>query len=258
MLKRMTVALIATGLLTVGCLVPAGDMDATTGRRDAGSGTDTSGGQDTGSGGQCTMATIFFDQSTDICGSDQYCTVNQTFAATCTDNAAAAGGTMYGACGTNSECPVGASCFNPGTCMPFCSQTHPACPEASPGVPGLCIYGIKGGPADLYLCTDPDDCDAVANTGCPTGEGCYVASLTGNLCIPNPGTGAAGSSCSMLDDCAPGLMCVGQTLPGTCMTLCNLGSNVDCDTGETCANAGHGTYGICESAAVDAGSGTDA
>jgi len=256
MRKALAFALIGVGLVfAAASTAPPEELDASTSRRDGGSsGTDSgSTGQDSGSSSTtCMMTEIFYDQSSTVC-SDGFCGIDQNYLPVCYDAAASAGGANYAQCGTQGECPVGGSCFNDGAggtvCYPFCSPTHPICPDN-----GICAYGIQGGPTDLMLCTAADDCDGVDNTGCDSGEGCYVVTATGNLCL-TPGTAVAGEACNSLNDCAPGFACMGSTAPGSCMPLCHLADgDADCDPGETCTNIQHAVYGGCQSGgSTDAG-----
>jgi hypothetical protein len=91
-------------------------------------------------------------------------------------------------------------------------------------MPDTCAQGSFCSAAGLDgfgNCTS--SCDLWANTGCSTNEGCYP-SPSGPGCA-GAGSGAVGSTCNFLNDCAPGLIC-----NNTCKTLC--------DATHTCPNAG--------------------
>lgn len=253
MLKRLTVALIATGLLTVGCLMPIEGTDASTGRRDAGSGTDSSGGQDTGGeqtwntdnygivctsddqcpGGKC--ASIFQDSPTKSCfktcqtGADCSDFPFDVANVQCSQHPAAGllclhGSPQNGPCGDvlNSTC---------------IDQTQ-ACAMDSTGF-GLCVRGCKTVDAsDATLCT------AVPQSycGCSAGQGCSMEmSLVASANDPNPdgvcaATTASGATCGFDSTtyiqlfCTDGLVCTGvteQNPVGRCDEPPDAGSGTD-------------------------------
>lgn len=237
----------------------AGLMRTDTGSRsDSASGNDTATGQDTngggfdlyqgydtnyppqdsGAAGNCTLESIFFD-STNPCSTGFFCSVNQSYQPTCTPIAASQGGAFYGACGTNGECPVGSMCAGSSatdsTCKPFCTDAHPACPEE-----GSCVFVVTGA-EHIKLCGPNDGCDAVTNTGCSGTDSCYMTQ-TASMCIAGAGTGTLGQTCTYVNDCIPGLLCM--TSNG-CQPMCHLGSTTDC-TGQTCQNVSHPLYGVCQ------------
>ena len=58
----------------------------------------------------------------------------------------------------------------------------------------------------------------LAQTGCGTGRGCYLATPAGAVDCAPAGARAAGSPCAAQADCAPGLVCTSEV----CSTLCRL------------------------------------
>lgn len=251
---------LGIGLSLASVVIPSseGDEDAggtlradagTTGTRDSStSGRDTGGsgsndattiGRDSGgTASGCNLANIFWN-SPDTCETGTFCTIDNDFQPTCLDDAAKAGGTYYGDCGEQGECPMGAACFNPNVCMPFCDDTH-GCPNDGSGNPGVCIYGIEGSD-DIMLCSAADSCDPVDNTGCAEGEGCYIVDQDGNLmCTDQVGTLSEGATCQYINDCAPGFICT-----GTCMQMCHLDGSGECGTGSCVGLQGLDTYGVC-------------
>ncbi len=218
--------------------------DATQTGNDAASGVDTAPppGQDAGTAATdaagsstCTLDNIFFD-SPEVCDTGSFCGVGEGYVASCLPDSAAAGGSFYGACGSNGECPEGSMCAGPSggesSCAPFCSESHSTCPDN-----GTCAYSITDAP-QIKVCAASDACDPVLDTGCGDGH-CYVTGPDANMCIDTPGTATEGESCTYVNDCVPGLLCT-----GTCMAMCNLGNDADCESG-TCQSVDHPSYGVC-------------
>ncbi|PKN45543.1 MAG: hypothetical protein CVU59_08760 [Deltaproteobacteria bacterium HGW-Deltaproteobacteria-17] len=182
--------------------------------------------------GSCTIDNIFFD-SPQTCDTGFICSINESMQPACLPEANFAGGTFYGDCGANGECPKGSGCFNDGTnnlCMPFCTDAHTTCPAG-----GACIYGVQGSDV-LFLCGPTDDCDPVTGTGCPTqGDGCYLAGGDGSgLCVA-AGTAATGEACTSLDSCLPGHICADAGSGNQCIALCS--NTVTCTAG-SCQSIG--------------------
>ena len=182
-------------------------------------------------GGTCSINDIFFD-SLQTCQTGFICGIDNQLQPTCLPSSTFAGGTTYGACGPNGECPKGSGCFSDGTssaCYPFCTDAHLGCP---PG--GICAYGIEGSDT-LYLCAPYDDCDVVGGSaGCNTGEGCYLVSEQGDgFCITN-GTGATGTPCTSTLDCQAGNICADPGNGNVCIKLCDNSHPCPAGTGTTC------------------------
>lgn len=176
-------------------------------------------------GGQCVAdADVLADNG---CGAGETCDLGQTGVACRTTGAVA----YYAACTVPTDCGVTASCLSTdgvtAFCMPFCDITGtPTCP----GV-GVCAATVQGHPT-LGICIEGDACDPFAMTGCGAGEGCYFLA-GGNTVCSTAGTVAIGGACLLVDDCSPGLICVGD--PGACAELCD--AAFTCTTG-TCQGIG--------------------
>jgi hypothetical protein len=74
--------------------------------------------------------------------------------------------------------------------------------------------------------------------GCAGSDECYPTTMatTNGVCFQH-GTPAEGEACRFLNDCAPGLICIG-TDPcgsGTCQKVCPLPDQGSCGSGKTCA-----------------------
>ncbi|MBU1410832.1 hypothetical protein KKC22_04880 [Myxococcota bacterium] len=182
--------------------------------------------------GSCNMDNIFSD-SPQTCDTGFICGINEQMQPTCLAEALFAGGTFYGDCGANGECPKGSGCFSgdggaTSMCMPFCTATHEDCPTG-----GACIYGVGAANPDLNLCGPTDGCDPVLNTGCTEPEACYVAGQDG-VC-GTAGTVPTGGNCGSAA-CAPTNVCAGSSAAdATCYKLCKTDGSVTCETG-SCAS----------------------
>jgi hypothetical protein len=89
-------------------------------------------------------------------------------------------------------------------------------------VEGTC-YKRLGAGTDLGGVVDMGPaCDPVAQTGCPSGQKCYVSAGGGFVCKAS-GTKTLGQVCSagVGDDCAAGLHCASDGTPAICRQYCN-------------------------------------
>lgn len=96
-------------------------------------------------------------------------------------------------------------------------------------------------------------CDAAAQTGCRSNEGCvpYVVygkmchtEEVGTLCEP-AGTGVQGDDCTT-SDCAPGYVCVTDGTGFQCASLCNGTAATDeCPPGLVCVDLDVDGYFVC-------------
>ena len=91
------------------------------------------------------------------------------------------------------------------------------------------------------------DCDPIANTGCPAGLACFLLNSGNTLCDCPPATGAEGTSCTFYYDCKPPLTCVGGASGGsTCRSICST-SGTTCAMGTMCKAVGVSTkFGSCQ------------
>jgi hypothetical protein len=188
----------------------------------------------------CTENNIFYD-SPQTCQTGFICGLNGQAQPTCLPDANFAGGTFYGACGTEGQCPKGSGCFNieGGMCAPYCSDTHSTCPTG-----GACYYGIENSET-LGLCGPTDDCNPITGTGCANAaDGCFFVGVAdAGLCDTN-GTSATGAPCSAFGQCAAGNICANLGQGNQCIALCT----TTCAAG-TCQSVGQNGLpagvGIC-------------
>lgn len=139
----------------------------------------------------------------------------------------------YSSCAAMGECLAGSICAGSGgnsECLPFCEAGNPSSP--CPGA-GQCLVSMDVAGVAVGLCTMPDSCDPFGQTGCTGGEACYFLS-DGTLC-GGAGTGAVGSTCGFINDCSPGMICIGPQGSSTCAELCD--AAFTCTSG-TCQGIG--------------------
>ncbi len=118
------------------------------------------------------------------------------------------------------------------------------------GAPGCRVIGADGGtdagrdapvdaPADAGSpCMVRGSCDPFASRPCPSGQACIPDRVEGTRCVtlgfsPDP----EGSVCSVDNDCAAGLGCMGGPGGLRCRRLCRGGSTTDCRTAGTVCGA---------------------
>lgn len=141
-------------------------------------------------------------------------------------------------CTTELDCGTGLTCRNGKegmVCRRYCCEN---------GVDTClgeqqCIVGIG---ADVRYCTPVNDCSAVEQD-CGAGLGCYPTGSDGIVLCLDAGTGAAGQSCSLSNECVAGGVCS----EGTCRTLCQRGDSNACDGNGCNINLnGYVELGFCE------------
>lgn len=84
----------------------------------------------------------------------------------------------------------------------------------------------------------PAECDPLDQATCPAGEACYPIGGTGGAaCEVVTIPGGAGDACTMIGECAPGLVCVffGSTTGDTlCVEICDINDVGFCPGGAEC------------------------
>lgn len=96
-------------------------------------------------------------------------------------------------------------------------------------------------------------CDAYAQTGCPSGQGCYPYTIPpqgpcdvethGTTCRPT-GNGTQGQPCSA-SGCSAGHVCIVGSGGETCAQLCDLTLSGQCPRGLTCQPVDVSGFGVC-------------
>jgi hypothetical protein len=85
------------------------------------------------------------------------------------------------------------------------------------------------------FCRATTSCLPLGQTGCPTGQGCYLTA-DGAVCAP-AGPKNPGDACSAANDCARGSTCIVTGATSTCASFCSTAA------GGTPACAATGTGG---------------
>ncbi len=164
---------------------------------------------------------------------------------------------FYQPCTGFDTCVAGAACDNLGAglmCLPYCDASDPTwtCPMNG-SERALCAYYYPNGQTTSGICA-PNECDAVAQTGCSTGWCDRIADGVA-FCetADPPGTVGLHGQCVQTNPsgpsemCQPGMLCI-NTGSDECLSLCRLGQS-DCTVaGEFCVtwNPPDPVYGICQ------------
>ncbi len=146
--------------------------------------------------------------------------------------------TASGGSQTGDDCGDGLACFGaPATCHRMCaaSGTANGCPGSE-----ICASTAPG-LTTVAFCLAVTTCQALEQTGCPSGQACYF-SQTGALCAQE-GSKSPGDSCTVLNDCAKGSTCLlSGVSTGACSSFCSTAS----DGTPSCSSSGTGG-GTCAS-----------
>jgi hypothetical protein len=188
------------------------------------------------------------------CGAGQRCdisgTANQGQCIT-TSGETQQSGQSCTATATTDSCVAQNACLADSKCYRLCYV------DSDCGTNRCCNISIGLGtantPSGFNACGASAGCDpTVTNAGsCGTGNACYFipcATNTSNTDCASAGTGTTGTSCTYVNDCAPGYDCVGST--PQCHRTCRLASP-NCPTNTTCTpiqidtNTNSTVYGVC-------------
>lgn len=188
----------------------------------------------TTTGTACPGTTGACDIGLQDCGGGQACALSIEGTTSC--RAAGSGGDQS-PCTDDTQCAVGHYC------SPFSGRCHPQCCGATQcSTSQTCIVTAATGNAGLCF---GSPCDPVGQTGCTSSASCYLGGNPAGgvltMCLP-PGSGTQGSACSAIDDCAPGLGCLGD--PGSCAQLCRP-SSPSCSVGTCNVIEGASDLGAC-------------
>jgi hypothetical protein len=145
---------------------------------------------------------------------------------------------------TSDDCEAGLGCNpEPATCGANFGRCYRFCRDAADCDGQVCYAGPLGG--SQKICALPaQDCDPVADTGCPSSAlGCYWTSERKTYCDCR-GIQDEGDTCGIYNDCIVGFTCVVEGAPpGTCRQLCTPGGG-ECFGGQTC-RTNNSAYGYC-------------
>jgi hypothetical protein len=133
--------------------------------------------------------------------------------------------------------------------------------DVAPDAPLPDVFQLPDAPPVLADagCTDAGTrpsritCDAYAQTGCPSGQGCYPYTIPpqgpcdvetyGTACRPT-GNGTQGQPCSARG-CSAGYVCIVGSGGETCAQLCDLTLSGQCARGLTCQPVDVSGFGVC-------------
>lgn len=179
-------------------------------------------------GGACRPTAVSVDCGADIC------------ALTSAEPAcvSSVGGLAAGdPCTDPADCGPGLACFKKGAagiCGVICcaAEGDVGCAmDERCGGPGLLVDDTSTNWAE---CLPRRACDALAGTGCELGEGCYFTDAGGLTDCREEGAAVEGEACSVPEDCAAGMSCLGLSV-STCRVICD--GEEDCSGGQTCVDA---------------------
>jgi len=193
-----------------------------------------------GSAAGCTKADDLLDR--DACGAGKACSIVDSDGKL---GCATPGTTAFHQpCTDLSACVAGSGCLGLSstslTCLPFCARgVTDTCPKGS-----ACTGTFKTVAGEIGLCMPSVTCDIVSGTGCSGTLGCYVGDSKGNPVCVAAGKTTEGGSCTISNNCIPGLVCSKLV----CRKLCH-DSSV-CTSPATCQGVGivfsaAPTVGIC-------------
>ena len=158
--------------------------------------------------------------------------------------APAGSGNAGAACTTNSNCTATNMCLNVSTGTTAVNVCTHMCTTDGECAGGLCILQLNDGTGmavpGFSLCTHT--CNAVTQTGCPTGSECDLfqermgAMRPFTDCTAPIGTGGNGATCTGDGDCRAGFLCIAPMAgsPTTCHRWCAYPSSTVCPAGQTC------------------------
>lgn len=139
-------------------------------------------------------------------------------------------------CDAPSDCGAGLACFSRRGTGGVCGRV--CCPDdaTSCGEQRSCtgIGRLASGEETAFgECRVPRPCSLFNTEACELGEACYVTDDEGGTdCRPEGGVGTGGA-CDAPTDCRAGHDCVGA-FEQTCVRVCRLDSQSECDEGESC------------------------
>ncbi len=202
----------------------------------------------------CTQPEALFLQAG--CNAGEMCTVT-AFTGGTYECAVEGSDPYYGSCIFYDDCVAGSVCANLGAgsqCVPYCdiNDSNWSCPMNGADY-AKCFYYYPQSQTVSGICA-PNQCDAVAQTGCSSG---WCDRISGGvaLCETTDPAGTVGlhGACVQSNPvgpseiCQPGFLCI-NTGSDECLALCRHGQS-DCTVGgETCNpwNPPDPVYGVCQ------------
>lgn len=190
------------------------------------------------------------------CGLTPQCGCTQTETCDVVDGAGTVACVAAGLAGLGEACTLTASCSRGltcifGACHAYCQFAGSTCTAPSNGECRQVKNPSQVAIPNLKVCRIDCDLRNVAACGATNASGaasCAVDDAGATDCV-KAGTRAEAESCSPMDDCGPGLVCVTQSALSICRRWCRVGEP-DCTTG-SCAGFAQAVvvkgveYGAC-------------
>lgn len=161
-------------------------------------------------------------------------------------------GTADSRCNVETACSAGFTCVEDTAtvsyCMKFCNTTNDC------GTGSRCAFGLtnsSGDPLNVKVCSN--NCNILAQSGCPTGTGCIGLQATAGdfTDCRVMGNKLDGQACVSTTECLPGSLCVQDGSTATCREYCNTAGANTCGSGWSCIGfsdpltIGGTTFGAC-------------
>lgn len=140
-------------------------------------------------------------------------------------------------CTDVSACAAGLACFKSasgGICRAVCCPGGVDVCTADERCGGLGVL-VDDSATAYRACLPRRGClDPFESTDCDVGEACYFTSSEGYTDCREEGAALEGESCTLPEDCAGGLSCLGA-ITASCRRVCD--DLADCDPGQVCVSA---------------------
>lgn len=148
-----------------------------------------------------------------------------------------------GKCASAGQCVPGTECVQGRCAWHCCDKDDTPCGTSVPeGYIGTCNINLvdQGQNVIGHVCAYSADCTPFGLKPCPQGSTCLVQDMSGKATcseLYQPPGKAEGATCTAANDCADGMMCLGN--PGTCQYVCYKGGG-PFDAGVSQGGAGMG------------------
>ena len=149
-------------------------------------------------------------------------------------------GALNSDCTMDFDCGPGLVCYND-RCLQYCchsrgdANSHMVCPEDAFCVLNYTSEEPDNTPLPYGACVPQTGCDLIAQDCAGEDVGCYLLTRgteASGYCLETAASaGQKGAACSANNDCAAGLLCVGD---GKCAPICDKNAEDVCDEGENC------------------------
>jgi len=127
-------------------------------------------------------------------------------------------------CQSVDDCAAGLGCVatpSGGICRPYCCGDVETCPSSTYCAPTQ----MAESSLQIPVCVPAKSCKLLDDSSCSNGQICTVVRADGTTSCVDPGPGMLNESCP----CAAGFFCFKVT--NTCLKLCHIGNDAECDNG---------------------------